>query len=257
LLPFSFRDYKRQRWRWVAGGAQQLYRHLPRLSTGRELSVAQKAHHLQGWLPWLRDSLLAASLLILGLAGIDVILAPDTSLVPLGTLGGGVTSVMLLNLVRQIIIYRARLRLPWSHVVGATLAAGSLTLTIGAAWALALFGRHTPFRVTPKAPTSDGPWWQDVKLELVSGAYVAVLALALLAVYDGALSTAALVPALYLLLIAPAYVLSFASKQAVKRRGEVSRAGSGQVSGPSTKRASVGAFLSSSRASAGDRTTID
>ena len=142
-------------------------------------------------------------------------LAPDNSLVPLGSLGAGVTSVMLHHVVRQTIICRARLHLPWSHAVGATLAVLSLTLTIGAAWALALFGRRTPFKVTPKAPTSDGRWWQDVKLELAAGAYVAVLALALLAVHDGALSTAALVPALYFPLIAPAYALSFASRRAM------------------------------------------
>jgi hypothetical protein len=50
-----------------------------------------------------------------------------------------------------------------------------------------------------------GRWWQDVKLELACGAYIAALALALLVVHEGALSTAALVPALYFPLIAPAY----------------------------------------------------
>jgi cellulose synthase/poly-beta-1,6-N-acetylglucosamine synthase-like glycosyltransferase len=215
LLPFSFRDYKRQRWRWVAGGAQQLCRHLPRLTTGRQLRIAQKLHHLQGWLPWLRDSLIWASLLLLGLAAIHVVVSPDSSLVPLGTLGVGVTSVILHQVARHAIIYRVRLRLPWSHAVGAICAILSLTLTIGAAWTLALFGRRTPFKVTPKAPTSQGPWWQDVKLELACGAYVAATALALLAVHDGALSIAALVPALYFPLIAPAYVLAFTSRRAV------------------------------------------
>src|SRR5215467_9492927 len=177
------------------------------IDTGRQLSITQKLHHLQGWVPWLRDSLLWASLLLLGLAAIQVMVAPGSSLVPLGTLGAGVTSVVLHQVGRHAIIYRTRLSLPWSHTVGAICAIFSLTLTIGAAWTLALFGKRTPFNVTPKAPTAQGRWWQDIKHELACGAYVTALAIALLVVHGGALSIAALVPALYFPLIAPAYVL--------------------------------------------------
>jgi cellulose synthase/poly-beta-1,6-N-acetylglucosamine synthase-like glycosyltransferase len=234
LLPFSFVDYKRQRWRWVAGGAQQLGRHLLRLTIGRQLSILQKAHHLQGWLPWLRDGVVTASLPLMGMSAAQIMAGLDNSLTPLGMLGIGVTSVVLHQVVRQVIVYRGLLSLPWSRTLGATLAVLSLTLTIGPAWILAVLGRRSPFKVTPKEPHSGRRWWEDVKLELTSGAYVAVLALALLTLASGTAAITAVVPLLYLPLIVPAYVMSLASMRLTVSTAEGARASQTGFSSAST-----------------------
>lgn len=212
LLPFSYSAYKRQRWRWVAGGAQQVIQHFWKSNISRRLSLMQSLHHLQSWLPWFRDTIVVLSLPILGLSTIALLLG-CTSSGSLWFLGFGILCVILHQLLWQAVVCRRRLHLSWPETLAATCAVSSLTLTVGAAWLLAWFGKKTPFVVTPKAPGSIRGWWIEVAFELAVGAYLILLVLSLLAGF-GQHAALSLVPALYLFLVMPAYALAIASTKA-------------------------------------------
>jgi cellulose synthase/poly-beta-1,6-N-acetylglucosamine synthase-like glycosyltransferase len=209
LLPFSYSHYKRQRWRWVAGGAQQIIYHFYKSNISRSLSLIQSLHHLQSWIPWIRDSIIVISLPLLGLSTISLLLGL-TSSYPLWFLGLGILFVILHHLLRQAIICRRRLHLSWPETLGATCAVSSLTLTVGTAWLLVCLGKKTPFVVTPKRPSLFRRWWIEVEFELAVGAYLLLLVLFLLLQH----AAASAVPAMYLLLIAPAYALAIGSGKA-------------------------------------------
>lgn len=212
LLPFSYSDYKRQRWRWVAGGAQQIIYHFCKSDIIRRLSLIQSLHHLQSWLPWFRDAVVVISLPLLGLSTIVHLLGFNSSY-SLWFLGLGILCVILQGALRQIIICRRRLHLSWPETFGAACAASSLTLTVGTAWLLACFGKKTPFVVTPKTPGSNRSWWIEVGFELAVGAYLIVLVLFLFIGF-GQHAAASFVPAMYFLLVIPAYAVAIVSAKA-------------------------------------------
>ncbi len=59
LIPNSFIDYKRQRFRWAYGAMQILREHARALLLPRDarLTRGQRYHFIAGWLPWLADGL--------------------------------------------------------------------------------------------------------------------------------------------------------------------------------------------------------
>ncbi|MFH1985849.1 MAG: glycosyltransferase family 2 protein, partial [Pseudomonadota bacterium] len=57
LIPDTFKDYKRQRFRWAYGAVQIMRRHAGELSglAKSKLTIGQRYHFWAGWLPWLSD----------------------------------------------------------------------------------------------------------------------------------------------------------------------------------------------------------
>lgn len=182
LIPFTFRDYKRQRRRWVIGGAQQMKQHWrlfllpPRKSP---LTVVQKLYYLQGWLPWFRCSLVVLSLpaaLVLGTAEAMNIAVPSQG----AWLGYAMTLVILQLLLRQGVIYRDYLGLSWRDTVGATLANFSLTWAVGCGWLSGLTRAGQIFQRTPKRPPKTNSFMASAMAEMLIGALALLLALAIL-----------------------------------------------------------------------------
>ena len=58
LMPDTFEDYKKQRFRWAYGAVQILRRHAAALFQhgGSGLTTGQRYHFIAGWLPWITDS---------------------------------------------------------------------------------------------------------------------------------------------------------------------------------------------------------
>ena len=59
LMPDTFSDYQKQRFRWAYGSVQILRRHAGRLlgSTRTRLTIGQRYHFIAGWLPWMADGI--------------------------------------------------------------------------------------------------------------------------------------------------------------------------------------------------------
>jgi hypothetical protein len=180
LVPFTSRDYKRQRARWVTGGMQTLARRWRWFLPGNDvLTTAQKLHYLQGWAPWLRDGIVvAATPLAVLLAGHALWDGGTTAaLLPLST---AVLAVVAYVALRECVVYRVFLRRPWSDVGGAALAIVGLVPTAGIAVVRSVLRRRLAFERTPKQRQA-APWMGTrVAWELAAAATAAALALALL-----------------------------------------------------------------------------
>lgn len=182
LVPFTFRDYKRQRRRWVIGGAQQLKHHFELFSLrsrhASRLTNIQKLYFLQGWLPWFRCSIVVLSLPVaLATAAAEVfgVAGPNA----ISWLGIGMTLVVAQLLLRQIVIYRHHLALSWRDTAGATIANFSLVWAVGCGWLSGLTAMQQVFQRTPKRPPARSGWLQEARAEIVIGALALVLGIAL------------------------------------------------------------------------------
>lgn len=182
LIPFTFKDYKRQRRRWVIGGAQQMKAHWPLFllpAKKSPMTLVQKLYYLQGWLPWFRCSIVLLSLPVafgLGLAEATSAARP----VQAAWLGSGMRLIVLQLLLRQGMIYRDYLRLSWRDTIGATLANFSLTWAVGCGWLSGLTRAGQIFQRTPKRPAKTNSWIDSAAAELAIGAFALMLALAIL-----------------------------------------------------------------------------
>lgn len=155
LVPFSFRDYSRQRRRWVTGGVQTLQRHWRLfLPWSKRLTAAQKLHYLQGWAPWLRDGVLITLLPVVSMGSVYC-LATHRSPDQLFAWSASVLGVLLYLVIRQVSVYRFYLKCSWSDTINAGIAILGLILTVGLAWNYGWFKKRVEFRRTPKFRPKD------------------------------------------------------------------------------------------------------
>jgi len=161
LMPFTFRDYKRQRRRWVIGGVQQIKRHArffrPLQRGLNSLTAGQKAHYLRWWLRWVCDATIVASL-PLSICGAILVLGGFSYIKLFWPLSVGLLSVLTQLILRAIVVYRLYLALPWRSALGAMLANCSLIWTIGCAWLAGSIMAHQVFQRTPKRPHAEPSW---------------------------------------------------------------------------------------------------
>lgn len=155
LMPTTGVDHRRQRHRWVAGGAQALRRHSRALLLGRGgLSPAQRWRYLQGWLPWARDGVLV---LLTATIGLGLCVGQMTSATPaLTPLVLGYVILLGYGAMQNFVTFTVILRLSHRDAFRATATATGLTWCIGFAWWRGLLGGPVTFRRTPKAAQLTG-----------------------------------------------------------------------------------------------------
>jgi exo-beta-1,3-glucanase (GH17 family)/cellulose synthase/poly-beta-1,6-N-acetylglucosamine synthase-like glycosyltransferase len=152
LMPDTFTDYKKQRFRWAFGAVQIMRRHAGKLlfgSRGR-LTAGQRYHFLAGWLPWIADGInllfnLGAIYWSLGMLAAPRHVAPPLlifSILPL--------ALFTFKLGKLVYLYRTRVGATTLQTLAAALAGLSLTHTIGKATLTGFFVESKPFFRTPK-----------------------------------------------------------------------------------------------------------
>ncbi len=152
LMPDTFTDYKKQRFRWAYGAVQILRVHARALLSGRDsqLTKGQRYHFIAGWLPWLADGLnLVFTLAALGWSA-AMIVAPnriDPPLIMFSVLPLALFSFKLLKLAH---LYASRVGANMRQTLAAALAGLALSHTIGVAVIKSVFTRNEPFFRTPK-----------------------------------------------------------------------------------------------------------
>ena len=152
VMPDTFVDYKKQRYRWAYGAIQILKRHRGQIlgTTGTRLSPGQRYHFLAGWLPWLADGLNLLFTLTALLWSAAMIVDPRHVDPPLAVFMIPPVVLFVFKVFKLFYLYRVRLGATQTQAASAALAGLALSHTIAKAVLSGLFTRNKPFFRTPK-----------------------------------------------------------------------------------------------------------
>ena len=153
LMPDTFIDFKKQRFRWAFGAMQILKRHARALFTeGGPLSPGQRYHFIAGWLPWVADG----CNMLFNIAALAwsaaMVLSPRQIDPPLVMYSVLPLSLFTFKLAKLAHLYQVRVGANFRQTFAAAVAGLALTHTIGTAVVKGLFTRSEPFFRTPKMP---------------------------------------------------------------------------------------------------------
>jgi exo-beta-1,3-glucanase (GH17 family)/cellulose synthase/poly-beta-1,6-N-acetylglucosamine synthase-like glycosyltransferase len=160
LMPDTFIDFKKQRFRWAYGAMQILRAHAGQL-LGREpskLTAGQRYHFLAGWLPWVADGLNLVFNFFAILWTILMLHWPRSFDAPLAVFSVLPLSLFVFKLAKLMHLYRVRVGAGVRQTVAASIAGLGLAHTIGLATLKGLFTSGEPFFRTPKDARSQSIW---------------------------------------------------------------------------------------------------
>jgi cellulose synthase/poly-beta-1,6-N-acetylglucosamine synthase-like glycosyltransferase len=172
VMPDTFIDFKKQRFRWAYGAMQILRAHTRSMffkSGG--LTSGQRYHFLAGWLPWLADGfnlLFTAGAIIWSMA--MIIRSGDPRIVAIIGYGNAATTLdpplltfsvlpltlFAFKLMKLIHLYVTRVGANLRQTVSAAIAGLALSHTIGLAVVKGLLTKNEPFFRTPKMARPHG-----------------------------------------------------------------------------------------------------
>jgi exo-beta-1,3-glucanase (GH17 family)/cellulose synthase/poly-beta-1,6-N-acetylglucosamine synthase-like glycosyltransferase len=152
VMPDTFIDFKKQRFRWAYGAMQILRRHAARLLLpGRSnLTYGQRYHFIAGWLPWMADSINLLFTISALLWSVAMCLLPLKFDPPLVILSVMPMSLFIFKVAKMIYLYRSRVGANIAQTFASALAGLSLSHTISKAILLGIFTKSIPFFRTPK-----------------------------------------------------------------------------------------------------------
>ncbi|MEZ5531294.1 MAG: glycosyltransferase [Steroidobacteraceae bacterium] len=151
LIPDTFIDFKKQRFRWAYGAMQILKAHADLLfSSGGVLTTGQRYHFIAGWLPWVADGFnVLFNLAALGWS-VAMVYAPGRVDPPLAMFAVLPLSLFTFKLAKLLHLYQVRVGAGWRQTFAAAIAGLALSHTIGLAVVKGLLTRNEPFFRTPK-----------------------------------------------------------------------------------------------------------
>ena len=158
LMPDTFIDYKKQRFRWAYGSALILRHHIRYfLSLSKsKLDSGQRYHFLAGWLPWMADGLsLLFNCIALGFS-VLLILYPHDYTPPEVMLSLLPISFFVFKLSKMLVLYRWRMRATILQSIAAAIAGLAVSHTISRAMLAGLHTTSIGFFRTPKRAAKHG-----------------------------------------------------------------------------------------------------
>jgi len=181
LLPDSFQQFKRQRYRWAYGGFQIVKKHWRRfLPGGSLLAREQKREFTVGWVNWLGAESLGVLVAILNLIWVPIVAFADIA-IPDRILTLPIIAAFVVTLLHFLVLYRLRVPVRWGQMLGAMVAAMSVQWTVSRAVAQGLITEHLPFARTSKGGLSrmsiefQAFWEAVIGVLLLAGAVVLVV----------------------------------------------------------------------------------
>ncbi|MBN2516421.1 MAG: glycosyltransferase [Deltaproteobacteria bacterium] len=157
LMPDTFIDYKKQRFRWAYGAVQIMKRHAGTLLgfSPSRLTAGQRYHFLAGWMPWLADGLN----LLFNLAAIGwstaMILAPKWFDPPMVAFSLFPLAFFVFKEAKLFSLYNTQAGATILQTFSAALAGSSLSHTIARAVLQGMVSSKLPFFRTPKLAESE------------------------------------------------------------------------------------------------------
>jgi exo-beta-1,3-glucanase (GH17 family)/cellulose synthase/poly-beta-1,6-N-acetylglucosamine synthase-like glycosyltransferase len=159
LMPDTFIDFKKQRFRWAYGAMQILKAHGRALFLeGGPLSPGQRYHFIAGWLPWMADGVNVLFNLAALAWSAAMVWAPHSIDPPLVLYSVLPLSLFTFKLAKLMHLYRVRVGANLRQTIAAAVAGLALTHTIGLASIKGLLTKSEPFFRTPKGGTTAGLW---------------------------------------------------------------------------------------------------
>lgn len=152
LMPDTFVDYKKQRFRWAYGAIQILRRHRQELlgAARTRLTRGQRYHFLAGWFPWLADGLnLFFTVAALGWS-LAILLDPTHMDPPLAVFSVPPLALFGFKVAKLVHLYRSRVGATRAQTAAAALAGLALSHTIAKAVVMGFLTSGKPFFRTPK-----------------------------------------------------------------------------------------------------------
>jgi exo-beta-1,3-glucanase (GH17 family)/cellulose synthase/poly-beta-1,6-N-acetylglucosamine synthase-like glycosyltransferase len=152
VMPDTFIDFKKQRFRWAYGAMQILRKHARSLLFTKKggLTAGQRYHFVAGWLPWIADGF--NFVFTLGALGWSLAMwwFPASVEPPLLTFSILPLMLFTFKLVKLLHLYVTRVGANLRQTVAAAVAGLALSHTIGLATLKGLVTRNEPFFRTPK-----------------------------------------------------------------------------------------------------------
>jgi exo-beta-1,3-glucanase (GH17 family)/cellulose synthase/poly-beta-1,6-N-acetylglucosamine synthase-like glycosyltransferase len=152
LMPDTFLDFRKQRFRWAYGAMQILRRHAATLfrPADRSLTPGQRYHFIAGWLPWVADGVNLVFNVAALAWSIGMIAAPGTVDPPLVIFSVLPLSLFVFKAAKLIDLYRTCVGAGPRQIFAAAIAGLGLSHTVGSAVLAGLVTSDKPFVRTPK-----------------------------------------------------------------------------------------------------------
>ncbi|MDT3228370.1 glycosyltransferase [Pseudomonas sp. rhizo25] len=160
LMPDTFIDFKKQRFRWAYGAIQIIKRHTASLLRGKdtELTRGQRYHFLAGWLPWVADGMNVFFTVGALLWSAAMIIVPTRVDPPLLIFAIPPLALFVFKVGKIIFLYRRAVGVNLKDAFCAALAGLALSHTIAKAVLYGFFTTSIPFFRTPKNADNHGFW---------------------------------------------------------------------------------------------------
>lgn len=152
LIPDTFADFKKQRFRWAYGAVRILRHHRRELLglRGSELSTGQRYHFVAGWLPWVADGLNLLFNFAALAWSVAMVLFPLQVMPPYATIAAVPLVLFVFKVSKSFFLYRRRVTATLRQSLAAGLAGLALSHTIARAMFAGLFTGSLGFFRTPK-----------------------------------------------------------------------------------------------------------
>lgn len=151
LMPETFTDYKKQRFRWAYGAVQILRAHAGiLLSSDERLTKGQRYHFIAGWLPWMADGLNLIFNFIALAWSAAMIIAPHRVDPPLMMFSVLPLTLFAFKLAKLAHLYSSRVGANIRQTLAAALAGLALSHAVSVAVVKGLLTHTQPFFRTPK-----------------------------------------------------------------------------------------------------------
>ncbi|MBA3012864.1 MAG: glycosyltransferase, partial [Proteobacteria bacterium] len=161
VMPDTFIDFKKQRYRWAYGAVQIMRHHSGALlKKGQSwLTYGQRYHFIAGWLPWLADSInliftFAAIVWSLGMIYFPLKIDP-----PMVILSSVPLAFFVFKMAKMFYLYRSRVAATVAQTLASAVAGLSLSHTIAKAVLFGFVTKNLPFFRTPKQVEGKAFWY--------------------------------------------------------------------------------------------------
>ncbi|MBD9514039.1 glycosyltransferase [Pseudomonas sp. PDM22] len=158
VMPDTFIDYKKQRFRWAYGAIQIMKGHARALFQGKDskLTLGQRYHFIAGWLPWIADGMNIFFTVGALLWSSAMIIVPKRVDPPLLIFAIPPLALFFFKFGKIMFLYRRAVGVDLLRSFQAAVAGLALSHTIAKAVLYGTFTKTIPFFRTPKMASNHG-----------------------------------------------------------------------------------------------------